>query len=310
MRRIDGRLSWMLRNMLPGLSVGLLAALPGIGLAQDADELPVNNGKISLDVSADVVTEYWFRGIGQENQGFILQPGASLTFNLYENDDFSLDGYFGTWNSFHDHASTSSKWYEADGFMGLSAGLPANFGADLSYIYLYDPANGATFAEEFDLAISYDDAGIMEELGCPLSFSPYILFAVEVDSSGGGSDGGNELGSYMEFGIAPSFVLVESIDYPVTLSIPMTVGLSLDNYYEADTNGDGILEDETFGYFDIGADLSMPLAFMPPEYGQWEIYAGVHCLVLGDTTEQLSMDLGTGDDDYSVYGVFGIAMSY
>ena len=278
--------------------------------AEDTEQ-PVNTGKISFEVSADIVTEYWFRGIGQENQGFILQPGAALTINLIDEEDFSLDGYFGTWNSYHDHAATGSNWYESDIFVGLSAGLPHDFGVDLSYIVLYDPANGATFAEEVDLGISYDDSNLMDELGCPVALSPHVLFAIETGSSSdGGSDGGNELGTYMEIGIEPSFIIVESVDYPVTLNIPMTVGLSLDDYYEADTNGDGILEDDTFGFFDVGAVFSMPLAFIPSDYGQWETYAGVHCLLLGDTTEQLSMNMGTGDDDFSVYGTFGISMNY
>ena len=76
----------------------------------------------------------------------------------------------------------------------------------------------------------------------------------------------------------------------------------------------GVLEDDTFGYLDIGLDFSMPLSFVPAQFGSWEAAAGVHFLLLGDSTETISGNQGTwgvgSGDDFEVIGTFGISMSY
>ena len=267
--------------------------------AQGEELPPVNTGKLSLEVGADVVSEYWFRGIGQQNEGFILQPYATINASLSDDDaDVSTDLYAGTWNSFH-RFDGNSDWFEADFFVGLAFGFSNGVGIDISYINLYNPEGSQSFAEEIDLTVSYDDSAWAEEVGLPFALSPYATVAFEFS---GGSDAGSSEGIYLELGVEPSFNIVESETYPVALSIPLTVGLSLDDYYE---NGTG--DDDTFG---AGLVLSMPLAFIPSDYGQWSASAGAHVLVLGDSAQDISGAFGTGDDEINTYATFGISMSY
>ncbi|HEX7010929.1 MAG TPA: TorF family putative porin, partial [Phycisphaeraceae bacterium] len=281
----------------PKLLVGaiMMTYAAGAALAQsDEAAAPAaaagpNTGKIHLEMGASVVTEYWFRGIGQENEGLILQPYATVGVDLLENDDFTLGGFVGTWNSIHD-STPGDAWFESDFTVGLSAGLSDNLTLDVAYVNLYNPAGGDSFAEEVDLVLSYDDTELAQKfsiplgdgedpptLGLPFPLQPHVAMAFEID---GGSDAGENKGIYLELGIEPQFSLVESESYPVTLSTPMTVGLSLDDYYE---NAQG--EDDTFGYFDAGLVLSMPLDFVPADYGQWEASLGVHAIFLGDTAQ-------------------------
>lgn len=291
-----------------GLAVAGLVAAP---VQAQEGPAPVNTGKVSWTLGADVATQYWFRGMAQENQGLILQPYADVTFGLLGEGDFTLDAYLGTWNSLHyDNPSSdgsSDAWFESDFFIGAAVGLPYGIALDVSYINLYNPAGGDIFAEEIDVAVSYDDTDLMDSLGVPFTLSPYALVAFEFD---GGSDAGNDEGTYLELGVEPRFALTDSEDYPLTLAIPVTAGFSIEDYYE-DAAGD----DDFFGFLDIGAVVSMPLSFIPADYGAWEASAGVHYILLGDSTENISgssagnFGVTNGEDSY-VYATFGISMSY
>ncbi len=269
----------------------------------------VNLGNIQLNLSAAVTTEYWFRGIGQENQGFIFQPGADINVNLLgdEERELTVDAYIGTWNSLHSNDTLGTagghNWYESDWTFGVALGLPQGLGLNVSYIVLYSPDGGDIFAEEIDLALTFDDAPIWKQLGVKnLALSPSVLVAIETD---GGSDAGDDLGVYGEIAIAPTLYTVESTQYPITLSLPVILGLSLDNYYE---NTDG--ESDFFGYLQIGVEAGVPLPFIPQEYGVWEASAGIHGIFLGDTAQDISEAFGTGDDEFSLFGTIGISASY
>ncbi len=259
-----------------------------------------NTGKISLSAGVDFTTEYWFRGIFQEDQGFIAQPYVDVGINIFEADDFSMDVYFGNWNSLHSEDSTGT-WYEADMYVGFAFGLPAGFSADLSYIVLYNPNGGDAFAEEIDLGFGYDDAPLWESAGLDFGgLQPSALFAFETNA---GSDGDTtDEGVYFEFGIEPAFTVIDSADYPIDLSIPVTFGFSVDDYYEFAGPGEG----DGLGFADVGLVASMPLAFMPSDYGDWSVSAGVHLLFLEGTLESVD----DTQDDFHVYGSLGISFDY
>jgi len=285
------------------------------GEAMEAAETQTFLDRFSFEAGFEFTNKYYFRGIFQENQDVIFQPYFDVGFNVFEDGDGffkSLDVYVGTWSSVHgqDTGSTDA-WYEADYYFGFTVGLPANFSFDLSYVVLDTPDSAFgldEFAEEIDMVIAYDDSGHWEGINIPgfEGFQPYFLMAYEVQ---GGSDGfGNDSagGMYFEFGIAPSMTILDSEDYPITLTIPVTIGLG-SNYYQIDVNGDGFADDDdSFGYFDIGLDFSMPLPFMPSITGEWTLSTGVHLLVLGNNNEFLNSD----GDKVEVIGKIGLSTSF
>lgn len=299
---------------------GLIAAGSMFSTAQ-AQEGP-NTGAISLSASLDWTNEYWFRGIAQEDQGIILQPGLDVGIALWSNDDFSVDAYVGTWNSLHFNNPTGTgnnnagtdAWFEADWYGGFAIGLPMNLWADVSYIVLYGPDTGGIFAEEIDLAVGLDDSEMWGDTGIPgwTGLQPYVLVAFETDGAsdyGAAGTGQQEEGIYLELGIAPGFTLVESEDYPIDLTIPMTLGLSIDDYYQYVDVSSGTVESDTFGFFDIGVVASMPLSFVPADYGSWSVSAGVHVLILNEDLVQGTV----GDANYDeirVVGTLGVGMEY
>jgi len=265
-----------------------------------------NQGKVSLDAGVDVYSEYWFRGITQENEGGIVQPYGEVSISLVDTDNLGADLYAGTWNSWHfDNPSSQGNgnfWFESDLYAGVALDLAGRFGADISYINLYNPAGGGSFAEEIDLGLSFDDAGLWGE--SDFALSPSVTLAHEID---GGSDSGNNEGTYFEVGLSPGFDLNPNAEKPVSLSVPVTPGFSVSDYYE-----DGMGNDDTFGFLDIGAVASMPLTAPESAYGQWEASVGVHYITLGDSAAQIGNNFGVigSQKDDSVYVHAGLGMSY
>ena len=87
----------------------------------------------------------------------------------------------------------------------------------------------------------------------------------------------------------------------LTLALPLTVGLSVSDYYEEGPGGDN----DTFGYFDGGIVASVPLAFVPADYGSWSASASFDVLALSGTLARANR----GDGTFFV-GKGGLAMTY
>ncbi len=284
-------------------TTSILLWAPTGAVAQD-DPGP-NQGKISASAGFDITNAYFFRGIVQEDQGFIIQPWVDISLNLSDNFDFN----FGIWNSFHDvktaAANTGNEpdtWYEADLYFGLTYTGLENTELGISYTALTSPNNGFPTIREVGFSAAYDDSALWEDTAIASGLQPSMKLVFELD---GQADLGSNEGIYLELAIEPSFAIIESEDFPVTLSIPVTVGLSLGDYYE-DPSSPGGDDDSNFGYLDIGAVFSMPLTCIPADYGQWEMSVGLHYLYLSESTEALNQDTN-GDE---IIATFGISMGY
>jgi hypothetical protein len=285
-------------------AVALAALLIGVSEAHDPDVHTAepsgpNTGKISFDLGMDVETKYYFRGILQEDEEFIGQPYAEVGITVYEGDgalnSIKLTG--GIWNSIHsEHTGASSSagprsWYEADLYGGVTFGVLDEVEFSTIYTAYTSPNDAFSTVQEVAFGMAYDDSELLGDF----AMSPYFTFAVETDGTAFGPD----RGTYLEVGGGPEFPLIEDADYPVTLAIPLTLGLSVDNYYETST------DEDTFGYFKVGLEAGVPLAFLASEYGAWQFTAGAYYLTLGDSLR----DANEGDD-WEFLGKFGIAMTY
>ncbi len=259
-------------------AAALLAVVPATALAQEDPSLdPASKLSFSADIA--FTNSYYWRGILQQDDTFIVQPGFALDAALYEGDKGTLTLTLGNWNSFGESPAGSGdgivgNWYESDFYACLTAEIDRwSFAA--SYIVYTSPNDSFTNVDEINLEISFDDSELFE--GIP-ALNPYANIAIELD---GAADGMNE-GVLLQLGIAPGHTFEETALGPIELSIPVSVGISLSDYYE-DANGD----DDAFGYVDIGADAGFELP-SPDGYGVWSLTAGVHVLLLGDNLEQIN----------------------
>ncbi len=114
----------------------------------------------------------------------------------------------------------------------------------------------------------------------------------------GQADGGTDQGTYLELGVRPVVKLIDAPKYPLSLAIPVKLGLSVKDYYEGPTGSNN------FGYFDTGLIASVPLAFMPAKTA-WEVHGGVDFLWLGDNLRLLNHDEG-----FKPVGILGLSVTY
>lgn len=272
--------------LLPSF-LSLLLASATLAQGQDTPAGSTARGAFGIDFT----TQYFFRGLQQENQGIIAQPWFDLGYALVDGDEQlrRLDLTFGLWNSLHDGPTggTGGIWYESDFHVDLAAGLgerlalATRYTAATSPNAFFDPVRNRGFGttvEELSFTASYDDRALLQDRVAN-GLQPHVKVAFELD---GQRDNGNDRGIYGEIGVAPAFALGESGAFDLTLAVPLTFGFSLTDYYEDQSGG----RDEFFGYFDLGAVLSTPLAFLPTRLGPWQGQAALHWIVLGDNLEE------------------------
>ena len=275
------------------------------GLASGSSEAQADNDRVSFTTGVDFSHAYFFRGIRQEREGFIGQPYGDVSFDFYSDPDGQgLTGVsftLGQWNSLHSAATGADEmsdnvpgWYESDFYTGVTL-LIDNWEAGIGYTAYTSPSHAFGTTQEFALSLQMDDSGLLGGF----SLVPHALLAIE---TAGGADGGADEGIYLELGIEPGLTVVEEV---ARVSFPVTLGLSLGNYYE-----NGLPEDaaghfrDGFGFFGMGAMLAVPLP-VAESFGAWELAAGVQLLSLGSYLEALNDGDGT-----QVIGSLGISIGY
>jgi len=252
-----------------------------------------NTGALTLTGGVDWTTAYFFRGYNQEDGGLILQPYATLTANVYNSDKFNINVYGGTWNSFQSAKTGSdgngpSSWYECDLFGGVDFSFD-KFTVGVIYTFYQYPNGAFKTIQEVGFKLSYDDTDLMKKTGVSFGLKPYVGVYIETDDGNGTED------TYAEVGIGPSWTI-----HGVTLSVPVAVGMSLDDYY---LQSDG--SNSFFGYGSISLLGSIPLP-IPARYGAWTLTAGVQYLYLfADSAEAAN----NGENDQWI-GKVGVAFSY
>ena len=278
--------------------VGLAAtAMTAPSFAQDAPAA-VNTGALSWAAGADVVSTYVFRGIEQEDTGLIVQPYVEVGTTL---GDSGVDFTIGTWNSLHSEGTgatnpnTATNWYESDLYATLGTAINDQIYVSGTFTGYYYPNGSATDIEELSFALEYDDSEVLGDW----SVAPYVLIAFETRDKGGTED------IYLELGGELGAPFIESEDLPIDLSFPFAIGLSIDDYY-TDAGG----SDETFGFLMIGVAASMPLDFIPADYGTWTATAGLDLFFLNDDVAVGTGGLNDNGDDFNIVGKVGVGLEY
>lgn len=247
---------------------------------------------ITGDLGVSFVSEYIYRGVALENQGAIAQPYLDLYFSLYKGDGFvnSVSLNLGLWSSLHSH---QNHWYEFDASAGIAVGLAKNFTLTTSFVTLASPADAFLTAYTVDVRLGYDDTDLLGAF----ALHPHALVSFDVNGTNAllSGDGSGD-GIYYELGVAPSVTLVKDGAYPVTLTLPVNVGLGNANTYAGDS----------FGYVSAGANVAVGLGFVPACYGIWTANAGVTYYHLGNQARANSQ----GTEENHVVFSGGIGMTF
>lgn len=259
-----------------------------------------NTGKLAVSGGVDLMTAYFFRGYMQEDQGLILQPYANLYFKVCDTEDAKVNFYVGTWNSIHSEgtlAATSGgpdAWFESDFLTGIDI-ISGNFTVGFIYTAYTYPGGAFETIQELGVKVAWDDTAVTKDrIGFALK--PYAALYAETSDGNGSEDW------YGELGIAPGvYTFNENGEYPVAITVPVTVGLGLKDYYFDEDGGEDFL-----GYASIGATASVPLAFVPSDYGAWNLTGSLQYLWLNSE----GLQAVNNGDDYEIIGKVGVAFAY
>lgn len=244
-------------------------------------------------VQFDFTNAYFFNGILNERADFIWQPWAELYLNLFSSDDGFIRDVslgFGVWNSVHENHTGADRGpralYETDWYPMLTIGLPADV-SFTTYYYWYTSPNGAfSTVEELDLFFEWDDSEILKDV--PLApFNPSINWAIETD----GASDGQDAGTGVQMAIAPTLYEFDNEDFPLAITAPFELGLSVHDYYQ-DEDGD----DDTYGYLQYGIAAKLPLAFLDASWGDFYVGFSAVGLNLGNSLANINH----GDHNYGV----------
>lgn len=247
--------------------------------------------RVALSIASDLSTAYYLRGIAAERNGVIWQPWAYLTFLLFEGGETDLIDNVrfsvGSFNSIHSKQTAAdgsgpSRWYESSVIVGPSMTVADHFTASLLYLLYNSPSGAFPTIQELDLNLTVDDSAWLGAW----ALQPSMLWGFELNNTFIGT----QEGIYLQLGVRPGAVLLEDTTYPLTLSMPLALGLSVDNYYEEPGPNGG---NDTFGFFDAGLVASVPLTFVPEQYGAWSINASVDILALGGVLVDFNGGHGT-----------------
>ncbi len=232
-------------------------------------EAPVQSW-ITGDMGDTVITKYISRGIVLESEGVINQPYLDLFLKVYDGKGFinSISAQFSFWSSINSRSeqvgtaipgetpglSTTRKWYEFDWDPGITVTFAKNFTYTIQYFEFDSPEDAFVSARSINQTLAINDS---DWLGV-FALHPHFTTLAELQGKAGL---GNlkEQGWYFEQGIAPGYTFLPKSDYPITLTIPVTIGEGTKEFYNG-TN---------FGYLSAGTTLSVPLAFIPKQLGSW-----------------------------------------
>lgn len=283
-------------SALAGIGLVTIAAVP----ASAQETGGPNSGAVTVAGAIDFTNAYMFRGISQDESGVIMWPYFDLGLSFFEGDGGlkSAGVNLGTWNSLHTgdvglDGPAEQLWYESDFYASLGLGFGGGTSLGFTYTAYNSPNSSFSTVKELAVKFAVDDS---DRLG-GAALAPYALVAFELDDDGQ-ADGGLSAGTYLELGVAPGFSLPRA-----SVSIPVKVGLSLDNYYETVLTPT-TSEDERFGYFSIAGTVTVPFTEMPTRFGSWNVHGGVEYQRLSDRN---AAALG---DDNQVIGTVGIGFSY
>jgi hypothetical protein len=228
----------------------------------------VKESCITGDLGVTMVSAYISRGLVLENQGVIAQPYLDLYFKLYEGTGFinKVQLNLGLWSSIHSHpqpdgsTDTTRNWYEFDYTPGIAVTFAKNFTFTASYFEFDSPASSFDTARSLNFNLAYDDTDLLGKF----ALHPHFTYLREITAPGFAGLAPN--GNYYEIGLAPGFSAG-----PVTFTVPLTVGLGSEHFYQGDT----------YGYFSAGLQASIPLSFIPECYGKWTFSGGYTYYNLG-----------------------------
>lgn len=244
------------------LSAGTVesAAVP----VEPAKEQPIVHFLLQLDFSSAYITP---RGLNVENEGLVFQPLLLSFWSLYSDknqfmNDVTLTA--GVWASFHTETSGADPghWNEWDPILGLSFGLGEYVKFETNFTAFDSMVDSYTTSTHLELKFKFDDSKWLGDF----ALNPYVAYWQELENKATVvfDPATSQESFYFTFGINPGFKLGEvKFDFPTYINL---VGNDFYQEFSGASGGAGL------AVFGTGVKASLPLKFIPEEYGFWNVY--------------------------------------
>jgi hypothetical protein len=236
---------------------------------------------LHMRMTSGAPNQYFFRGLFQNDKGFIGQANANLDVALYDSKALKVMIPVGFWFSLHPGNQAKSgkgpaAWYESR----LSSGLVlANdyFRADARLV-VYSSPNGS-FRDVYELDLVgelHDDAWWTRgnERALFRGIFPTLTLATEVK----GARDGQGSGTFMELRAEPRVRLLANRDWIVEVATPAALGVSLHDYYQIWEVGHTTPTNHGLGYASIGALFDIAPLLIPRRLGLYNILPSLDLL--------------------------------
>lgn len=225
------------------------------------------HGLLNLEFSDKYLTP---RGVLAENKGVVFQPLLVLFFDLYKGDGWLNDITFtlSGWSTIHSHvqnfakSSTVPNWFEFDFGSSLNFKFLKTWEFDVNYGMWNYPSGLTSQQHEIDLTLKYDDTPFWGP-EANYGIHPYVTYFKELKGKVTPEVNKTSVSYYFALGIDPYYKFKP---YPVTLDLNTYVLLPGDKFYGEPGNP---------GLFSTTFKATVPLLFVPKQFGSWSVYAGV-----------------------------------
>jgi hypothetical protein len=225
------------------------------------------NMLLQLDVSDHYITP---RGLNVENEGAVFQPLALVLANLYSSETTTISDVtlaVGGWSSIHTEESGTDpgNWNEFDPIAGLSIKFADYYKFDTNYTAFISMTDSYPTSHHLEFKLHFDDSKWMGKF----ALSPFVAYWQELynKSTVVFDPSTSEESFYFTLGINPAIKLDA-----VKIEFPTFVNIVADEFYQKfDGTGGG----SGAAVFCTGIKASVPLKFIPQEYGFWTWYAGM-----------------------------------
>jgi hypothetical protein len=246
---------------------------------------PTPPSRVHFLADVEFANEYLTpRGLIVVNKGLTIQPLVLGFVNVYKGDSFINDVTLvpGIWADF-----ATAKSGPRPGFAYSQNFNPATGTYSLvqsTYLNEVDPIFGVTttFAKNYTLGVTYT-AFISQNGSFPTSqhletklsmndtdylkafaLHPAVIYWQELRNKATvGPIAGHGPSGYFDLGIAPSYTFEK---YSLKLEAPIRTLIPIDNRFYGRSG---------IGLYEVGGKATVPLSFMPQEYGSWSFHVGV-----------------------------------
>jgi hypothetical protein len=248
--------------------------------AQEAVNTGLHLPKLSGAVEVAVADRYIYHGYVAEDRGPVVQPYLYLAGEFYTGDSWlsSASVVLSLFNSlqFHHDGITAQNemlrtWYEAQFEPGVSLVFAEALTFSARYVRLESPNGAFVAGNAVTLELELDDE---RWLGA-FALRPRLLWFTPIAS---GPDPEGEKGHYFELGISPGVTIGKKWSFPLSVSFPVTVGFGDEHYFLGDR----------VGLVSAGVVASVPLTFVPKDFGSWSVSGSALYYRLGRAAAEFS----------------------